>query len=212
MQARLAGKARVGKQMQEGAAQRRRRTTLHPAGALLPGGPPSGAPNAQGAIAASSGTAGDRSSSSALRCCRGWWCGTCHHWLPLLPLLPPLPPPPRGSADAPAGLSAAAAAAWFTPMPSTKKEKAPSMAQLCTGNGGCGWDVRAGRAAGEARPHSTRRRRRQLLATIAWRRPGRLLQAPAPTCSALSGPCFQPSASPVAHPDAAPFQAAGAEA
>ncbi len=30
-----------------------------------------------------------------------------------------------------------------------------------------------------------------------------------PTCSAPSGPCFQPSASPVAQPDAAPFQAAG---
>jgi hypothetical protein len=30
-------------------------------------------------------------------------------------------------------------------------------------------------------------------------------------CSALSGPCFQPSASPVAHPEAAPFQAAGHE-
>lgn len=29
-----------------------------------------------------------------------------------------------------------------------------------------------------------------------------------PTCRALSGPCFHPSARPVAQPDAAPFQAA----
>lgn len=28
------------------------------------------------------------------------------------------------------------------------------------------------------------------------------------TCSALMGPCFQPSARPVAQPEAAPFQAA----
>lgn len=36
-----------------------------------------------------------------------------------------------------------------------------------------------------------------------------IMPAQAPlACSALSGPCFQPSASPVAHPEAAPFQAA----